>query len=151
MQCRLGRGLCQRLLFIHYTFMCLMAVTWQVVLVDCQKSWTTWSLVNGLIHSSDVDSTRKDVIEAGDLVRKLIAMTLIIKELKTNILEENILVKQTLSLQSVGQLSNTTSKLTVSLAWGWATTIREWFQQTRWEIPCYFHRTSCCLSESILL
>ena len=28
-QCRLGRGFCKKLLVIHYSFMCLMAVTRQ--------------------------------------------------------------------------------------------------------------------------
>ena len=50
-ECRFGRGLCQRPLFIHHTFTCSMDVIREFVLVECQKSWTIWSLVNVCIHS----------------------------------------------------------------------------------------------------
>ena len=69
-ECHLGRGLCQRSLFIHYTFTYLMDMIREFVLVECQ-------VINNLIlgecaHTfTDVNSTRKDVVEA-DLVMKFL-------------------------------------------------------------------------------
>ena len=150
-QCRLKRGLCQRLWFIHYSFMCLMAVTRQFVLIECKKPWTTWSLVN-----SRTQMTCGKMLLRQDRIMKLLllTMTLMIKDLKTNILKENVLVKADTFIATSGSTKQHFLRNYHDLAWGWTSTRREWFPQTRWEIPCHFHRTSCCPrcpSEIILL
>ena len=57
-----------------------MDVIREFVLVEYQKSWTIWSLVNVPLHS---------------------------QRIKKNVLKENVLVKADTSLQPVGQLGNT--------------------------------------------
>ena len=95
-QYRLGSEFCQRLLFIHYSFMYLMVATRRFVLMECQKSWTTWSLVNVRIHSPTwiligKMSLRQEISLWNSW---LVAMTVQrYKEFKTKFLKENVLVK----------------------------------------------------------
>ena len=55
---------------------------------------------------TDLNFTWKDVVVANFVMKFLMAMPLITKELKKNVLKENVLVKEDSSLQPVGQLSN---------------------------------------------
>ena len=102
-QRRLGRELCQRLLFIHAFSGCDTTAR----PYGMGKGTTLSKVMNNLILGkcadtfTDVNSTKEDVIEAGDLAMRLLTggngtETLAVqryKEFKTKVLKGNVLVK----------------------------------------------------------
>ena len=110
-----------------YSFMRLVVVTQQLVLMEwvkaphCQKLWTTWSLVNVRIHSLTWIPPRKMLLGQEILLWNSwpVAMALIpwqfsaTKNWKLKFWKEMCWLRQILSLQLVGQQSNTPSGLTI--------------------------------------
>ena len=113
-----------------YSSMCLVVVTQQLVLTEFvkashrQKLWTTWSLVNVRIHSLTWIPPRKMLLGQEILLWDSwpVAMALIpwqfstTKNSKLKFWKEMCWFRQRLSLQLVGQQSNTPAGLTL-MSW----------------------------------